>query len=127
ELLHAAPMDEIEVDVEHDGNLRSAADCRHGLQELRRGGPGFQAALCRKLVDQSIRQRVAEGDTQLQHIDAELIERQRQLSRGFEVRVARAKVNDESSLALPVQPGESFYNAIHAVAECPKRPFDSTV
>ena len=95
EPLHAVAMDQVEINVEHDGNLRLLADGGHGFQDFGRRGAGFQAALGRELIDQAIRQRIAERHAQFQHIHAELIERQRQLSRGVEVRIARADVNDE--------------------------------
>ena len=113
-------MDQVEVDVEDDGDLRFPADGGDGLQDLRRRGAGFQAALGGELVDQAIGQRIAERHAQFQHIHAELVERQRQLARGFEVRIARADVNDEALLALAVQPGESFHNAIHASRRMPQ-------
>ena len=81
---------------------------------LRRGGAGFQAALGRQLVHQTIRQRIAERHAQLQHVHARLIKRERQLAGGFEVRVARADVNDEALLPLALEPRKAFHNAIHA-------------
>src|ERR1039458_7063617 len=98
----------------------------HGRQELRGRGAGFRAALGRELVDQTIRQRVAERHAQLEHIDAKLIERQRQLPRGFQVRITRADIDDKPFLVLVAQPRETFDNAIHAAAECLMRLNDST-
>ena len=107
------PVDEIEVDIEDDRDLRLAADGRDGFQDLGRGGARLQPALGRKLVDQAIRQRIAERDAQFEHIYADLVKCQRQLARGLQVRIACADVHDKPLLSLAPKPGKSFYDAVH--------------
>ena len=107
-------MDEVEVNVEHDGDLGVLADGAHGFQDPAWSRSGFQPALGGELVHQAVCQRVAEWNAQLEHIDAGPIERERQAARGVEIRIPGADVDDETFLSLAFQPGELFHDAIHA-------------
>src|ERR1035438_2736702 len=99
-------VDEVEVEVEHDRDLRLLADGGHGLQDLGRRGAGLQPALGGKLVDRAVRQRVAKRHPQL-------VEGQRQLAGGLKVRIARTDIDYETLLPLASEQGESFFNAVH--------------
>ena len=48
------------------------------------------------------------------------VKSQHQPARGFEMRVARADIGDEAFLPVGLEPGESFDNAVHSWATCPK-------
>lgn len=113
ELFHADAMDEVEIDVEDDGDLRLLADVRNGFQQAGRGGAGFQAALGGELVHQAVRERIAKGHAQFQDIHARLIEFQRQLASGFQMRIARADIDDEGLFAGALELGEAGFNTIH--------------
>ena len=97
-------------------SLRMACD---GFQDLGGRGAGFQAALGGELIDQAVGQRIAERHAQFEHIHAGLIEGQRELAGGFEVRIARADVNDKALLALLLEPGKPFDDAIHSAQRMP--------
>ena len=96
--------------------MRVPADRGDGLQHFRRGRARFQTALCRKLVDQTIGQRVAERHAEFENIHPDQVQGERKPPSGFEGRVARADVNHQSLFARLLQPGKPFHDAIHAVA-----------
>ena len=114
EFLHADAVDEVEINVENDRNLRLLADGGNGFQKLRRRGAGFQTALRGKLVHQTVGQRVAERHAEFQNVHARLVEGQSQFARGGQIRVARADIDDEAFFAVAFQRGELFNDAVHA-------------
>ena len=105
-------MNEIEVNVKDDGDLRFLADGGHGLENFAGRGSRGQAALGRQLVDQSVGQRIAERNAQFQNIHARAVKGQGQLAGRLQVWVPRANVNNKSR-ALLLQAGKPFDNAIH--------------
>ena len=101
-------MDEVEINVEDDGDLRLLADGGNRFQKLRRSGAGFEAALGGKLVHQAVGQRVAERHAEFQHVHAGFVERQREFARGGQIRVARADIDDESLFAAAISARRTF-------------------
>ena len=93
--------------------MRIFADGGDGFEEPGRCGAGFQAALRRELIDQPIRQRIAEGHAQFQNRHARPVKGQGQFARGGEMRVAGADVNNQPFFAGAFERGEFFHNAIH--------------
>ena len=63
-------MDEVEVDVEDDRDLRLPTDGRHGRQHLGGCGAGFQTALGGELVHHAVGQRIAERHAELEDVHA---------------------------------------------------------
>ena len=96
------------------GICESLADGGDGFQNFRRRGAGFQAALRGELVHQAIGQRIAERHAEFQNVHARLVESQSQFARGFQIRVARADIDDETLFAGAFEPGKSFLDAIHS-------------
>ena len=121
ECLQTDPVDEIEIDVEHDRDLGVPPDGRHRFQHPGRGSAGIQAALGGQLVDQAIRQRIAERHAQLQHVHAGAVKGQRQLARRLQIRIPRADIDHNLFPAVALQPGKSFLNAIHLRRSVPLR------
>ena len=115
ELLHAAAVQEVEINVEDNRDFRLAPDFSDGRQELRRRGAALQAALGGELVHEAVRQRVAEGDAKLEDVHTRAVEGERELARGLEMGVTRADVNDEGLLGVLLEPGEAGGDAVHAV------------
>ena len=74
---------------------------------------GFQPALGSELIHQPVRQRIAERHAQFQDGHARLIERECQLTRGFEIRIARADVNNEAFLVCLFQVRKLLDDSIH--------------
>ena len=107
ELFQAVPVHQVEINVEDDGDLRLLADGGDGFQHFGRGRAGFQPALGGQLIDQAVRQRIAERNAQLQDINADAIEGQRQLAGGFEVGVAGADIDNEAFVRLFVSIGRN--------------------
>ena len=101
------------------GISESLADGGDGVQNLRRRGAGFQAALRGKLVHQAVGQRIAERHAQFQNVHARLVEGEGQFARGGQIRVARADIDDETLLAGALEPRKAFLNAIHCDVEFP--------
>ena len=66
-----------------------------------------------ELIHQSIRERIAEGHAEFQHIHAGLVERERELARGFERRVPGPDIDDEAFLFRGLQLREPCVDAIH--------------
>ena len=83
ELLQAIVMQQVVVNIEHNRNLRLATNFSHRLQHPRRRRPRFQTALGGQLIDNSIGQRIAERNTDFEHINAEFVERFGQVSCRF--------------------------------------------
>src|SRR5258707_8587153 len=103
------PMNEVKINIKHHRDLGELSNFRHGLENFPRCGSGLQTALRRKLVDQSIGQRIAERDPEFQHIYAEFIKGQRQLSGGVQIRISRPDISDESLASFPLELVESFH------------------
>ena len=106
-------MDEVEINVEDDRDLRLLADGGNCFQKFRRRGAGFEAALRGELVHQAVGERIAERHAEFQHVHARLVKCQREFARGFQIRVARADINDETFFAGAFQRGELFNDAVH--------------
>ena len=85
-----------------------------GRQQFWRRGAGFQAALGGELVHQTVGQRIAERHAEFQNVHARLVKGQRELARGFKIRVARADIDDEAFFAGRFQLGELFNDAVHS-------------
>jgi hypothetical protein len=66
------------------------------------------------LIDQAVREWIAERHAQFEDIHASLIERERELARRGEIGITRADVNDESFLPRAPQFRQPCLNAIHA-------------
>jgi len=67
-----------------------------------------------ELVNQTIRQRIAEGHTEFEHVHSQLIECERQLPRGLEVRISRPDVHDETLLLFALKQGKSLLDTVHS-------------
>lgn len=107
EVIEADAMEEVEIDVEDDGDLGVASDVGDGLEDGRRGGAGGEAALGGELVDDAIGEGIAEGDTEFEDIDTGLIEFEGELAGGFEVGITGADVDDETLALLGAETGEA--------------------
>jgi hypothetical protein len=109
-------MDEVEINVEHDRDLRLLADGRDGFQNFGRGRARLETALCGELIHQAVGKRIAERHAEFKHVHAGPVEGERELARGVEVWVAGANVNDQSLLAGFLQCGEFLDDAVHVLS-----------
>lgn len=100
EVVEADAVEEVEVDVEDDGDLGVATDFGDGLEDPGGGGAGGEAALGGELVDNTVGEGIAEGDPEFEDIDAGAIEFEGELAGGFEVGITGADVDDESLAML---------------------------
>ena len=69
--------------------------------------PDSKPALGGELIHQTVGQRIAERHAEFQDVHARLVERERQLARGFEIRIARADIDDEAFLLRLLQVGRT--------------------
>lgn len=107
EVVETDAMEEVEIDVEDDGDLGVASDVGDGLEDFGRGGAGGEATLGGELVDDAIGEWIAEGDTEFEDIDSGVIEFEGELAGGFEVGIAGANVDDETLAVLGAETGEA--------------------
>jgi len=114
----ADAVEEVEVDVEDDGDLGVATDVGDGLEDAGRGGAGGEAALGGELVDDAIGEGIAEGHTEFEDIDAGLIEGEGELVGGFEMGITGTDIDDESLAVLVVEEGKAGFDTIHEWGEC---------
>jgi hypothetical protein len=112
-------MHQVEVEVKDDGDLRFLPDRSDRFEYLGGRGAGFQAALGGELVHEPVRQGITERHAQLEHVHADAIEGQGELSRGFEVRIAGAEVDHQALAASLAQVAEAFGDAIHGARLTP--------
>ena len=113
EFFQTVPVENVEINVEHDRHLGFATDGGDGRQNFRRSGAGFEPALGGELVHETIGERIAEGHAEFQNIHARLVKREGEPARGFEVGVTRANVNNQPFLIGFFQRGKPFRDAIH--------------
>ena len=118
ELRDAAAVEEVVVNVEHEGNLRVAADGADGVENLGGRGAGLEAALGGELVHEAVGERIAEGHADFEDVHARAIKGEGELARGLKVWVTTADVNDETFPALRPQPDKTIINAIHDARPC---------
>src|ERR1043166_8554972 len=121
---HSAPMHQIEVEIEHDRDLRFLANRGHCFQNFRRRGARLQSSLRRKLVYQAVSQGITEWHPQFEDIHSHPVERQGQLPRGLQIRIARANVNNEPFLLFLFQLGKSRFDPVHQLRKMPKGTLD---
>src|SRR2546421_10693934 len=86
----------IQVTVENNWNLRFATNLADTIENAANGRSGRESALRCKLIYNSVSQRIGEGQTELKQIGARLFERQSQLGRLFQIRIAGANIRDKS-------------------------------
>jgi len=110
-MLHAGAVNEVEINVEDNRDLRLFADGGDGFQHLGRRGAGFQTALRGELIHQTRRKRIAERHAEFQNIHASFVESQSQFARGIQIRVARADIHNKTLFPFTLQPREAFLNA----------------
>ena len=110
---HSNFVNQVEVDVEHDGDLRVLAHGYNGFKNFGWSGSRLKTTLRRKLIHQTVRQRIAERHAEFQNIHAHFVEGQTELARGLQIRITRADIDDEGFLALALQPCETVHDAIH--------------
>ena len=79
--------------------MRVLADVLDGRQKFRRSRAAFQTALGGELIHQTVGERIAEGHAEFQDVHARPVEREREVMRGLQMRIARADVSDEAFFA----------------------------
>ena len=86
-------MQQVEINVEDDGDLRFLANLDDGREDLRRSSAALQSALCSQLVDDAVGQRIAERNTEFQHVDPGRIEAQSQSTSGLQIRITSSDID----------------------------------
>ena len=86
-------MQQVEINVEDDGDLRLRANLGDGRQDLGWRGAALQSALCGQLVDDAVGQRIAERDPQFQNVDPGRIEAQSQSTSGLQIRITSSDID----------------------------------
>src|SRR5687768_8685455 len=93
-------MDEVEIDVENDWNLRFPADGSHCFQDFGRRCAGFKSALRSQLVHQPVCKRIAKRNTEFHDVNPGSIEANGKLTRRFKVWITSSDINDETFPAV---------------------------
>ena len=83
EALDAVGVDEVEVGVEDDGDLRLGAHGLENFEDARRGRAGLERALGGELVDDAVGEGIGKGDAELDDVGPGAFERPDQIGRGF--------------------------------------------
>src|SRR5581483_5291716 len=106
ERLEPEGEDRVVVGEEHEGHPDLAPHLPDQLQHPRQRDPGREGALGRALDHRAVRERVREGDADLDDVGAAARDLHHQIARGRQRRVARGEVGDERALAAGPQRGE---------------------
>ncbi len=107
-------MNEIVIDVEHDGHLVTGpSQVLDQVEHPRHGCAALQGAFSRQLVHDPVRQRVTEWNAQFEHIHPDRCQLVRQRFRGIQARVTGADVGNECFLPRRTQLVKLVVDSVH--------------
>jgi ABC-type sugar transport system ATPase subunit len=105
-------VDGVQICEEHQRHLRALADRLDHLQHLRRGRATADRTVSGQLIDDAIRQRIAERQAQLNDIRTRRFQRQHDVHRLVQGGVASGDVGHEGTLALGLELGKAGVESV---------------
>src|SRR5256885_3775319 len=111
-LVSAELKDRVQIAVKHDRDLRFLSDLANTIEHAANCCARGERALGRKLVYDSIRERVGERQSKLEQIGSGFFQRKGKIDRALQVWIAGANVGNETLALFRAEPRKTLVDPV---------------